>query len=134
MTQLILDTGGVELSLPESRKGGYTCTVKPLSVDTEMASGRLTRELRGSVYIVSYQYGFLTEQQKNDFITACEKGWRETITCGFLSQNSEAMLVSDFLVTDFTYPKYMWSRKNGTDDVPLWGDFRVTLREVEPHD
>lgn len=134
MTQLILDTTDINLALPESRKGGYQCIPKPLFVDTEMASGRLTRELRGSVYVLSYQYGYLTDEQKDDFISACEKGYREVIPCMFLAQNESELITSDFLVTKYTPPKFMWSKTSNGNDVPLWGDFRVELREVEPHD
>lgn len=133
MTQLTLDAPDIALALPESRKGGYSCTTKPLFTDVEMASGRLTRELRGYIYTLSYQYGYLDDEGREKFIAACEKGWREPIECIFLTQSNEEMS-SFFLVTDFTFPKFMWSRTASGETVPLWGDFRVTLREVDPHD
>lgn len=133
MTQLILDTSGAALSLPESRRGGYACAEEPLSVDVEMASGRTVRELRGAVYTVSYQYGYLTGEERTRFLAACEKGWREPISCSFLLPDG-TLAAGSFLVTGFTFPKFMWSRReaDGTETA-LWGDFKVELREVTPH-
>lgn len=140
MVQLILDTDGYNITLPESKKGGYTAVRVPLSVDVEMISGRLVRELRGEAWEVSYQYGFFTDAEKNALIAACEKGRRQAITCGFLPpESSEALTYSAFFITDFTYPKFMWSSvrtsENGENvSVPLWADFSLTLREVKPSD
>lgn len=141
MTQLILDTYGLNIVLPESIKDGYTAKKQPLSVDVQMVTGRLVRELRGNVWVVSYQYGFFNDEMKNKVISACEKGQRESINCGFLPPNSiNELKYSDFLVTDLKYPKFMWSRKETSDDgkvdfpVPVWADFSVTLREVKPND
>lgn len=127
MTQLIID--GV--TLPESINGGYTAAKSPLSVDVEMVTGRIVRELRGNVWVISYQYGFFNDEMKNKLIAACEKGKRQSIRCGFLAPDSTgALTYSDFIVTAFNYPKFMWSR-NGK---PLWADFSVELREVKPSD
>lgn len=136
MTQLVLDTGGINLTLPESIKGGYNVQNSPLAKEVEMASGRLTREIRGHIWMITYQYGYLDDEQKNNFIAACEKGWRQAITCAFLSPTGSGLITSDFLVTDFTYPKFMWSRLQlaGGSPVAMWGDYNVTLREVSPHD
>lgn len=139
MTQLILDTDGYNIVLPESRNGGYTAEKQPLSVDVEMVTGRMVKELRGNVWYITYQYGYLTDTEKNNFISACQKGQRQTINCGFLPPNSSGTLsYSGFLVVSFTYPKFMWSRMVGTDGnsapVPMWGDFALELREVRPSD
>lgn len=127
MTQLIID--GVVL--PESIKGGYTATLQPLSVDVEMVTGRVVRELRGNVWVITYQYGFFSDSMKNSVLAAVERGKRQAIRCGFLQPtSSEALTYSDFLVTDFAYPKFMWS----ADGKPLWADFSIELREVRPSD
>lgn len=127
MTQLIMD--GVVL--PESIKGGYTATRQALSVDVEMVTGRMVRELRGNVWVITYQYGYFDDTMKNAVLEAVEKGKRQAIRCGFLPPTStEALTYSDFFVTDFTYPKFMWS----ADGKPLWADFSVELREVQPSD
>ncbi len=112
---------------------------RPLSVDVEMVTGRMVRELRGNVWYVSYQYGFFSDSEKNDLIAVCQKGQGQSIRCGFLPPNSsQALTYSDFLVTSFTYPKFMWSRLAPSGDVlapvPMWGDFALELREVRPSD
>lgn len=130
MNQLILDTGGYAILLPESRKGGYTAYEEPLSVDLVMLPGNMVRELRGTVWRVNYQYGYFTDEEKNNLLAACRKGRNEPILCAFLPPNSTEMISSEFFVTSFASPKFMWSREGK----PMWGDFSVELREVTPHD
>lgn len=139
VTQLILDINGSPVSLPESKKGGYIAEKRPLSVDVEMVTGRMVRELRGSVWVVTYQYGYFTDIEKNNVIAACQKGQRGSIRCAFLQPTSSgALSYSDFLVTSFSYPKFMWSKKTsateGTEFIPMWGDFSLEMREVQPSD
>lgn len=147
MNQLVLDTTGTPVTLPESQKGGYIAELKPLSVDVEMVTGRLVRELRGNVWVLRYRYGYFTDQMRNSVLSACEKGRGQAITCLFLPPHSEQMITSKFMVTELTYPKFMWSRQvmgEIVDEdgepietlvpVPMWGDFSVELREVKPSD
>lgn len=139
MTQLILDTTGYNMVLPESIKNGYFAEEQPLFVDVEMILGRVVRQLRGNVWHITYQYGFFDDDTKNKWISACRKGTRQAITCGFLPPDSSGtLLYSNFLVTAFTYPKFMWSQmfpgENGDTARPLWGGFSLELREVRPHD
>ncbi len=127
MTQLILDG----ITLPESIKGGYILSEEPLSRSIEMISGRTVRELRGNVWVVSYQFGYFDDDLKNNVLTALKRGEKEPIVCGFLQQESgKELTYSEFFVTSYTRPKFMWSN----DGKPLWGDYRIELREVKPHD
>ena len=127
MTQLILDG----ITLPESVKGGYAAVKEPLSKNVEMVSGRMVREMRGNVWRISYQYGYFSDELKNQILAACERGKSQPITCGFLPQESAGELTySEFFVISVTRPKFMWS----TNGKPMWGDFSVELREVRPHD
>lgn len=127
MTQLVID--GVVL--PESKKKGYSADLIPLSVDVEMVSGRITRELRGNVWSIRYQYGYFSDDLKNQVLAACEKGKKTPIACGFLPQESAgALSFSEFFVTNLQRPVFMWSN----DGKPMWADFSVELREVNPHD
>lgn len=127
MTQLILDG----IALPESVKGGYAAVKEPLSRNVEMVSGRMVREMRGNVWRISYQYGYFSDELKNQILAACERGKKQPITCGFLPQESPGELTySEFFVTSVTRPKFMWS----ANSKPMWGDFSVELREVRPHD
>lgn len=136
MLQLVID--GMEM--PESKKGGYTAVREPLSVDLEMISGRLVRELRGYVWRISYQYGYLIDEERTAFLAICEKGQREPIQVGFLVPDDpgETLRYSTFLVTDLQRPTFRWGRLDEPDYVdkwtPIWADFRVELREVYPSD
>lgn len=130
MTQLILDTTGLNVVLPESIKGGYTAERRPLYDEVTMVTARLVRELLGSVWVVSYQYGYFGDETKNRVISACEKGVREPITCRFLAPDSAGELKSSRFWVTFKYPKFMWS----SDGKPLWADFSISLREVKPSD
>ncbi len=139
MTQLILDTTGYNMILPESIKGGYVVEEQALSVEVEMITGRIVRQLRGNAWHITYQYGFFDDDTKNKLISVCRKGKEQAITCGFLPPDSSGtLLYSNFLVMAFTYPKFMWSQmlpgENGDTARPLWGDFSLELREVRPHD
>ena len=62
MTQLILDTTGYNLVLPESVKGGYVVEEQALSVDVEMITGRIVRQLRGNAWHITYQYGLFDDE------------------------------------------------------------------------
>ena len=84
MTQLILDTTGYNLVLPESVKGGYVVEEQALSVDVEMITGRIVRQLRGNAWHITYQYGLFDDDTKNKLISVCRKGKGQAITCGFL--------------------------------------------------
>lgn len=137
MLQLIID--GVEL--PESKRGGYRAEKTELSTDVVMITGRLTREIRGSVWEINYQYGYLTDAQRIAVLQACERGLREPITVGFLPPDAtgEELTYSMFLVTSLKRPTFYWSTVVGNEeDVPvasgIWADFAVTLREVSPSD
>lgn len=138
MTQLILDIEEHGIALPESQKGEYTAYLDDGYEDVEMVTRRLVREFRGSVWVVEYQYGFFDADMKDRVIAACRKGKRTPIICDFLPPDSDGTLNrSLFWVTSFNSPKFMWSTKligTGEKPVPLWADFSLTLREVEPSD
>lgn len=136
MTQLILDVGGAGLRLPETRKQAYSARKEHLYQDVKMISGRLTREYKDYVWAVDYQYGYFSELDRNAFLTACEKGVSQGISCSFVDPKTNEMLTKQFLVTAYTEPKFMWSSyqtKDGEETtVGLWGGYSVTLREVKP--
>ena len=137
MIQLILDVGGESISLPESRKGGYTIKEETLSESIQMISGRTVREYRGKVWVASYQYGYFNDADMKRVVAACEKGMKQSITCCVLTHESSELVTSKFIVTSFERPKFMWSRivtESGEEKpVPMWADFSVSLREVKPH-
>lgn len=134
MTQLILDVGGYAVALPESQKNGYSVDEETLTQDLVMIPGNMVKEIRGDVWVISYQYGYFNDADKDRVISACKKGQKEPIICTFLVPDSNETFTSNFFVTSFTRPKFMWSRSKDNEIVPLWGDFNVSLREVDPHD
>lgn len=134
MTQLILDTAGYNIILPETRKGGYQITEEELSVELEMIAGNIVKELRGDVWRINYQYGYFGEQDKNKLLAACKKGKKTPITCAFLIPTASQLQVSDFFVTAVTPPRFMWSTSQNGILAPVWGDFSFELREVRAHD
>jgi hypothetical protein len=100
-----------------------------------MVTGRMVRELKGTVWRLSYQYGYFDQATMKKIIEVCEKGQNTPITCGFLPQGSDAELTySDFWVESYERPKFYWSRSENGETIPMWGGFAVELREVEPND
>lgn len=137
MIQLIIDVDGAAISMPESKKGGYTIREETLSESLQMISGRTIREYRGKVWVASYQYGYFNDADMKRVVAACEKGMKQSITCCVLTHESSELVTSKFIVTSFERPKFMWSRivtESGEENpVPMWADFSVSLREVKPH-
>ena len=137
MIQLILDVGGESISLPESKNGGYTVKEETLSESIQMISGRTVREYRGKVWVASYQYGYFNDSDMQRVIAACEKGMQQSISCSVLTHENSELVTSNFIVTSFERPKFMWSRivtESGEEkSVPMWADFSVSLREVKTH-
>ena len=138
MTQLVLDVAGQGLALPESIKGTYTVDEEELSQSLVMIAGNMVKELNGKVWVITYQHGYFNTADKDRFIAACKKGSAQPIICTFLVPDTNQTLQSEFFVTSYTRPKFMWSRSvqdgESTTVEPLWGDFSVELREVDPHD
>lgn len=138
MTQIILDVGGYNIALPESKKGGYRAWSEDLATEVLMVSGRRTLEVRGEVYRAAYQYGYFSDEDKNNVLAACRKGKKTPIQCVILLPNGESVS-SSFFVTALNEPRFMWSNVNGVDAEgnvayqPLWADLSFELREVSPH-
>ena len=137
MTQLILDIGGESLIMPESQKNGYIVHEEPLVQSIDMISGRRIREYRGMVWTVTYQYGYLSDDDRIKFLNICRKGTTSTIDCNILIPTTDEMVTSTFMVTSYREPKFAWGRIIMEDGqaktVPLWGDYSIELREVKPH-
>ena len=126
MLQLTLD--GMEL--PEARKGAYRAWREDLGVEVSMISGRLVKEIRGTVWRVVYQYGYFSDSERRRVIESCRKGRAQPIVCAFLPPDRDELISKEFFITSFTEPKFMWS----SDGTPVWGDFAIELREVKPSD
>lgn len=135
ITQLVLDSRGDPVVLPQASRERYSAVLAPLSESVEMISGRLVQELRGSVWQVSYKYNYFSPDMKDRVIAACRKGRRGPIWCDFLPPESGGELLSSrFWVMDYTEPKFYWSRDVRGAPVPFWGGYALKLREVRPSD
>lgn len=130
MLQLILDVGSYAIAMPESQKKGYAAWEETLSNDLVMIKGNMVKELRGNVWRISYQYGVFDDTTKANLLAAVKRGQTEPILCSFLPPDGEELITANFFVTEFKYPKFMWS----AEGKPMWADFGVELREVHPHD
>ena len=64
-----------------------------------------------------------------NYVTLEKHRWLLNGKCKMIPE-SNSFLTSEFWVTSFTRPKFMWS----SEGKALWGDYTVTLREVRPHD
>lgn len=137
MIQMILDVAEQAVALPESKNGGYTIKEETLSESIQMISGRTVREYRGKVWVASYQYGYFNDSDMQRVIAACEKGMQQSILCSVLTHENSDLITTNFIVTSFERPKFMWSRivtESGEEKaVPMWADFSVSLLEVKPH-
>ena len=137
MIQMILDVAEQAVALPESKNGGYTIKEETLSESIQMISGRTVREYRGKVWVASYQYGYFNDSDMQRVISACEKGMKKSILCSVLTHENSDLITTNFIVTSFERPKFMWSRivtESGEEkSIPMWADFSVSLREVKPH-
>lgn len=139
MVQLILDTDGQNFTLPESQKGGYVAYREPIGVEKQMITGRMVYEIVGEIWRVQYQYGYFSDEDKSTVLDICRKGRHTPITCAFLPPESRgSLLYKRFFVVSLPQPTFRWSRLVDSDGtlkpVPLWGDFVLELREVEPSD
>ena len=137
MIQMILDVAEQSVELPESKNGGYTIKEETLSESIQMISGRTVREYRGKVWVASYQYGYFNDADMKRVVAARKKGMKQSILCSVLTHENADLITTNFIVTSFERPKFMWSRivtESGEEkSVPMWADFSVSLREVKPH-
>lgn len=131
MTQLILGSDENTLTMPEARKGNYICENVMLGTDIEMASGRVVREYRGRYYRLTYQYTYLRTATKEILIPLCEAGQEEPMQATFLDPTDNELKSGIFLVTEFKAPEFIWGR---SDTDAIWGNYKIVLREVDPHD
>lgn len=135
MTQLILNSRADPVILPQVSRERYSAAPEALLENKEMISGRMTKELRGDVWRVSYEYDYFKQAMKDRVIAACRKGMREPFWCDFLPPESSGALLSAFFwVMSFNEPKFYWSRDVRGVSTPFWGGFSLTLREVKPND
>lgn len=123
-TQLIID--GVVF--PTSTRDRYAAWEGILKQQVEMISTRVTEEVRGKVWRISYAREAMTDAEYAACMAVLQQIGSKTVT--FLPNTGAAELQSStFLVESISYPTLAFY-DNG---VPKWRNLSFTLREVKPH-
>lgn len=123
MTQLIIDG----IILPEVSKNKYRCAPQELSQNIEMISGRMVKEVRGSVQVIQAQYSYIDKDLWSQLSKVLRS--KKSFPVVYLPDDAPEMQTGNFLVTSITDPTFSFSA-NG---VPYWTGLSFTLREVKPH-
>lgn len=121
--QLIVD--GVYL--PYTSRDRYQCCTAELGESLAMISGRMVREIRGVVQMISYSYDYMGNEGWRRLASVLRSGRSFPVT--YLPDDSDEMRTGTFLVDSMTNPTFAFSR----DGVGLWHNIAFTLREVAPH-
>jgi len=123
MTQLILD----DVYLPQTSWDRYRCYPAELAENLPMISGRMVREVRGVVQMISYSYDYLGNDLWRQLAAILRSGRSFPVT--YLPDDGDEMRTGTFLVENITNPTFAFSRGG----VGLWHNIAFTLREVKPH-
>lgn len=127
MTQLIIDG----ITMPEVSKNKYKAEEVPLSVITEMISGRVTIEERGKVWQITSSYQHLYDPDGTILPSLLNKlRSSRPFLATFLPDNGTELISSTFIVTSLTSPSMSFS----AGGIAYWTGLAFTLREEEPHD
>lgn len=124
MTQLVVGN----VTLPETSNDKYYCTTELLTKQLEMCNGRIVEEVRGSVYVIHYEYDFMGNALMRDLLSVLRGGGSFQVQ--FLSDDSTALQTSYFVCTEKPVPKFAFSRYGDAQ----WHNIAFTLREASPHD
>ena len=124
MTQILING----LALPQTSNDRYRCYPSKLAEQVMMISGRMVTEIRGTVQIIEYSYDYMTDTTYKALLTALRTNPPITVT--YLPDDSDTMVTSDFVVTSYPMPSFMFA-KSGT---AYWHNVSFAIREVSPHD
>ncbi|MFR0798475.1 hypothetical protein [Alistipes sp.] len=124
MTQLIIDG----IFLPETSRDKYQCYPGELSVNVEMISGRMVREVRGHVQYIVWSYDYMGNELWRQLSQVLRSN--ASFTVAYLPDDGDELVSGEFLVESITQPTFAFSRGG----VGLWHNVGFTLREVRPHD
>ena len=122
MTQLIID----DFVLPEAKKGTYTCKREPLKKVLQMISGRTIIEKNGEVTVITYSYGYFTQEEMRELLTIMRSGSSHTVS--YLSQEQDDLITEQMHVIQYSPPQMQFSK----DDGAVWLGFSFELRGVDP--
>lgn len=123
MTQLIVDG----IYLPETNHDNYQCYPMELAETLTMISGRMVREVRGTVQVVSYRYDYMGNGLWRRLAAVLRSGGSFPVS--YLPDDEDGLRTGRFLVESLTQPTFAFSREG----VGLWHNVAFQLREVTPH-
>lgn len=124
MKQLIING----ILLPETSRDKYQCYPGELSVNVEMISGRMVREVRGHVQYIVWSYDYMGNELWRQLAQVLRSN--TSFTAAYLPDDGDELVSGEFLVESITQPTFAFSRGG----VGLWHNVGFTLREVRPHD
>lgn len=124
MKQLIING----ILLPETSRDKYQCYPGELSVNVEMISGRMVREVRGHVQYIVWSYDYMGNELWRQLAQVLRSN--ASFTVAYLPDDGDELVSGEFLVESITQPTFAFSRGG----VGLWHNVGFTLREVRPHD
>lgn len=123
MTQLIIDG----LYLPETTGDRYQCYPAELGESLAMISGRMVREIRGVVQMISYSYDYMGGEAWRRLAAVLRSGKSFPVT--YLPDDSDEMKTGTFLTDSLASPTFAFSQGGAG----RWHNISFTLREVKPH-
>ena len=106
--QLIVDG----IYLPHTGRDRYQCYPAELGESLPMISGRMVREIRGVVQMISYGYDYMGNEAWRQLAAVLRSGKSFPVT--YLPDDSDEMRTGNFLVDSLTNPTFAFSR----DGVP----------------
>ena len=125
MTQLILNNS---IYLPQTSRDKYRCYPTELGTQVDMINGRRVFEIRGSVWMIEYEYDYMGNDLMRQVNAVLRSG--QSFPVIFLPDNADEMSSSTFLTQSFPTPTFAFSRGG----VGLCHNVSFVLREVQPHD
>lgn len=113
--------------LPTTTRDRYRCYPDDLKEQSEMISGRMTEEVRGTVQKIEYSYDYMEDAQYREVLGALRSRGAKTVA--YLPDDGDELVTSAFLVESITPPTlaFFW------DGTAKWHNLAFTLREVRPH-
>lgn len=123
MTQITI----AGIALPETSHDKYQCWEEKLSSQLDMISGRRVVEVRGDVWMCTYEYDYMGNSLMRQ-ILAVLRG-NSSFTATVLTDMGEEY-TGTFLCESITNPTFAFTAHGDG----LWHNFGFTLREVSPHD
>lgn len=123
MTQIILD--GVYL--PQMSHDRYACWEEELAETVTMVSGRVVKEIRGTVWKARWACDVLDDETYKAALAVLRSG--ASFPAAVLPDNGGELVSSTFLVESITPATFAFAASGKA----IWRGLAFQIREVEPH-